>query len=373
MDIVRVHGLTKRYEASLAAVDNLDLTIEDGELLTLLGPSGCGKTTTLRCIAGLEKPDAGDIELGGNAVVCAERGVFVPPEKRQCGMVFQSYALWPHMSAFSNVAYPLKRIGGVSRSEIRGRVDHMLHSLGLAGYGGRLPAQLSGGQQQRVALARALISQPRLVLLDEPLSNLDAKLRSQMRIELRHLHEQFGTTMVYVTHDQTEAMVLSDRVVVMEAGRVQQVGAPHDIYTRPVNRFVADFVGFENLVDAEVVESGPDSFVAGLVSDGPRLRCASAVPPAVGETVVLGARGSAFSVSPQALGEENTFSAVVEKTAYLGHTVEYHVSVGDVRLVVSAPETEFGNSNGARKPTIGDTLYVNISPDRLIHGLASAV
>lgn len=372
MDIVRVQELTKRYETNLAAVDNLDLGIAEGELLTLLGPSGCGKTTTLRCIAGLERPDAGDIELGGTAVVSTRRGIFVPPEKRQCGMVFQSYALWPHMSVFSNVAYPLKRAGGVDRSGIRKRVEHMLDSLGLGGYGKRFPSQLSGGQQQRVALARALISQPRLVLLDEPLSNLDAKLRSQMRIELRNLHEEFGTTMVYVTHDQTEAMVLSDRVVVMESGRVQQVGSPHEIYTRPVNRFVADFVGFENLFDAEVVESGRDSFVARLAGDGPRLRCASSAPPAVGDGVVLGARGSAFTVSPQELGAENTFPAVIDKAAYLGHTVEYHVRAGQVLFVVNVPETEFGNSNGERHVAPGDTLHVSVSPERLIHGLTPA-
>lgn len=368
-EIIRVRGLTKQFESSLA-VDHLDLTVESGELLTLLGPSGCGKTTTLRCIAGLEKPDHGDIELDGTTVVSTEHGLFVPPEKRKCGMVFQSYALWPHMTAFSNISYPLKRAGGMSRPEMRERVDEMLHSLGLGGYGDRFPAQLSGGQQQRVALARALISQPRLVLLDEPLSNLDAKLRAQMRVELRSLHERFGTTMVYVTHDQAEAMVLSDRVLVMDGGRVQQFGTPQKIYKKPANRFVADFMGFENLLKAEVTDSGPQSFVARLDAGGPQIRCASPTAPMVGDTVELAARSSTFTLSRQPLNQENSFDGIVESTAYLGHAVEYRVRVGGT--LITASTMEDGSNDGTCGLSPGDSVHLCIHPDKIIHGLVSA-
>ncbi|NEK56961.1 ABC transporter ATP-binding protein, partial [Geodermatophilus sabuli] len=250
---IDLKGLTKEFDGGVRAVDDLDLQIADGEFVSLLGPSGCGKTTTLRCIAGLERPTAGEILFDGAPIVSLERGVFLPPEKRHMGMVFQSYALWPHMTAFANVAYPLNRSKTVDKGEIAPRVEQMLATVGLSDVGGRLPSKLSGGQQQRVALARALINRPRVVLFDEPFSNLDSILRSQMRREVRSLHERLGTTSVYVTHDRTEAMALSDRVVVMKLGVIQQIGTPREIYTKPANRFVADFIGFDNILKAEVV------------------------------------------------------------------------------------------------------------------------
>lgn len=376
MSVIRIDGLTKRFgdgnsDRSTVAVDNLALEVEDGEFLTLLGPSGCGKTTTLRCLAGLETPDEGEISIDGTLMFSSRRHAFVPPEKRNCGMVFQSYALWPHMRVFSNVAYPLKRARNIPQSEIKSRVATILEAVGLKQYANRFPTELSGGQQQRVSLARALVARPRLVLLDEPLSNLDAKLRAEMRIELRNLHRQFGTTMVYVTHDQTEAMVMSDRVVVMESGKIQQMGRPHEIYTRPTNTFVADFVGFENIISGEVHTAGDDHFIARMGTDGPLLRCVARTPPPVGDPVHIAIRGSSFSLSSQPLTGENTFAAEIEETTYLGGTIEYRVRAGDVRLEVSTHQADITVNNGHIGADRGSTVYLAVRPDQIVHGLAA--
>src|SRR5438132_1297838 len=256
---VSVGGVTKEFaEGRVRAVDDVSFDVEEGELLVLLGPSGCGKTTTLRMIAGLEEPDAGDVWLGSRLVSSAARNVFVPTEKRNVGMVFQSYAIWPHMTVFDNVAYPL-RVRRTPRAVISDKVDRTLDLLGLRGMESRPATQLSGGQQQRVALARAIVFEPRILLLDEPLSNLDAKLRVHMRLELKHLQQQTGLTSVFVTHDQAESMALADRIIVMNGGRIEQVGAPADIYERPRSRFVSEFVGSMNVLHAEVVEVGPEA------------------------------------------------------------------------------------------------------------------
>jgi iron(III) transport system ATP-binding protein len=249
--LLRVTGLTKNFHTdqgfAVAAVNDVSFTVETGKLLTLLGPSGCGKTTTLRSIAGLEEPDDGEIELGSSVVFSGTRGISLPSNRRRVGMVFQSYAIWPHMTVFQNVAYPLEG-AGVARPEIRRRVAHVLSLVGLEELLQRPAPFLSGGQQQRVALARALVAEPEVLLLDEPLSNLDAKLREQMRVELRAVQQRVGLTAVYVTHDQTEALAISDSIAVMNEGRLVEYGSPSEIYDRPKSRFAAEFIGAANVV-----------------------------------------------------------------------------------------------------------------------------
>src|SRR5690349_5350313 len=245
-------SIVKRF-GRVTAVDGVSFEVKQGAVLTLLGPSGCGKTTTLRVVAGFERPDEGEVDIEGRTVVAPARGAFVPPEKRGLGMVFQSYAIWPHMTVFQNVAYGLVA-RRVPAADIRRRVEQALAMVGLAGLGERPATRLSGGQQQRVALARSLVGEPRVLLLDEPLSNLDAKLRERMRVELKQLQKRLGVTTVYVTHDQTEALALSDRIIVMEAGRIVQQGDGREIYRHPRSRFVVDFVGHANLVDGTVTD-----------------------------------------------------------------------------------------------------------------------
>jgi multiple sugar transport system ATP-binding protein len=250
---IEIRGLTKRF-GKVTALDQVNLTIEAGEFLVLLGPSGCGKTTLLRCIAGLERPDEGEILIGEWVVFSSRRGIMVPSGKRRVGMVFQSYALWPHMAVYENVGFGL-RLQKVPRKEVRERVDLVLKDLAMDGLGDRYPSELSGGQQQRVALARLLATKPPVFLMDEPLSNLDARLRLDMRSELKRLHHDSGVTTVYVTHDQTEAMTMATRVAVMKDGLIQQVGRPQEIYRQPTNVFVAEFVGMPriNMLPAKTV------------------------------------------------------------------------------------------------------------------------
>jgi ABC-type Fe3+/spermidine/putrescine transport system ATPase subunit len=250
MSVIRVRGLSKAY-SDVPAVRHVDLEVGQGEVVGLLGPSGCGKTTTLRCIAGLETPSGGTIELAGKVVDSADTRV--PAEKRGVGMVFQSYALWPHMTVAKNVEFPLGYAAGVPRKERGRRVQEALAAVGLEGLGGRYPGELSGGQQQRVAVARAIVSEPAVLLFDEPLSNLDAKLRNRVRVELKMLLRRLDATAVYVTHDQREAMSLCDRIAVMHGGVVRQIGTPEEIYEHPADIFVSDFVGDTNIFAFEPV------------------------------------------------------------------------------------------------------------------------
>src|SRR5437879_2702365 len=254
---ITITGLTKRF-GPVGAVVGLNLTVRPGELVALLGPSGCGKTTTLRLVAGFLAPEAGETRVGDR--VLSSPAVVIPPERRRMAMIFQSYALWPHMTVAQNVAYGL-RFAGVGRADRDRRVDEMLRAVQLGGYGARYPGELSGGQQQRVAVARALVVEPEILLLDEPLSNLDASLREEMRFEIRRLHETFGITTLYVTHDQAEAMVISDRVAVLQTGRVVQIGSAEELFDRPRTRFVAEFIGKTNLIDGTA--EGPSTVVRG--------------------------------------------------------------------------------------------------------------
>ena len=328
---VTITGLTKRF-GDVGAVVGLDLTVHPGELVALLGPSGCGKTTTLRLVAGFFAPDGGEIRVGDR--VLSSPTVVIPPERRRMAMIFQSYALWPHMTVAQNVAYGL-RFAGVARADRDRRVEEMLKVVQLAGYGARYPGELSGGQQQRVAVARALVVEPEILLLDEPLSNLDASLREEMRFEIRRLHEQFGITTLYVTHDQAEAMVISDRVAVLRDGRVVQIGAPQELFERPRTRFVAEFIGKTNLIDA--VADGPGTVARG----GLRLRVAvgglTPRAPAVvsirPHQISLGPAGGATPAG------SNVLAGTVVRASYLGETTDYQVRLEgcDVVLRVTGP------------------------------------
>jgi len=317
-NVTKVFGQGQR---SMRAVDAVSLDIRGGEFLTLLGPSGCGKTTTLRLIAGFEFPTSGRILLDGKDVGN------VPPNKRPTAMVFQSYALFPHLNIFENVAYGL-RLKKMRESEIREAVEIVLHMMNLAGLEKRNPNQLSGGQQQRVALARAMVMKPKLLLFDEPLSNLDAKLRAQMRIEIRHLQQRLGITSIYVTHDQTEAMSLSDRIVVMDQGRVEQVGTPEEIYQRPASIFVADFIGRANFIETQVIGCQDACATVMLFGKMISLPCSPQVRANRAAYAVI--RPEAIKLVDGAGGVTGEVKAAI----YFGSQVEYTVEIGDQVLIV---------------------------------------
>jgi len=329
---VAIKALTRHY-GDVAAVAGLSLDVKPGELVALLGPSGCGKTTTLRLVAGFLKPESGEIWVGDRCL--SSPTVVVPPERRRMAMIFQSYALWPHMTVARNVAYGLRFKSGMPKADRDRRVTDILRTVQLSGFESRYPGELSGGQQQRVAVARALVVEPEILLLDEPLSNLDANLREEMRFEIRRLHEAFGITTLYVTHDQAEAMVISDRVAVLHRGRVVQVGSAEDLFRRPRTRFVAEFIGRTNLIDAQVAEPG-------VAAHGPlRLRLASAagVP---GTPLVVSIRPHEIELvlaGRSAPAGANVLAGAVQRTSYLGDAVDYHVRVNgsDVVLRVTAP------------------------------------
>jgi iron(III) transport system ATP-binding protein len=325
---VKIHldGVVKRFGA-VTAVDRAELDIEDGELFTLLGPSGCGKTTLLRLVAGFYQPDAGDVYFGDRRVTG------LAPYERNIGMVFQNYALWPHMTVRANVSYGL-RLRKLSAAEIDRRLAEGLRKVNLIGFESRYPGQLSGGQQQRVALARALVLNPDILLLDEPLSNLDAKIRVQVRAEIRRLQQELKITTVYVTHDQEEALSLSDRVAVMKDGRVLQVGPPKELYERPRTRFVADFVGTNNLVAGEVRERQGERVVVSTA-----LGMLEAISPgAVEGRCVLAVRPENIALTEGSGGHGNVVRGRISFVSYLGNTLRYdleaptgHVLKADIR------------------------------------------
>jgi iron(III) transport system ATP-binding protein len=393
--MLAVSGLRKTYSgekqrrrraaglSAVAAVDDVSFEVAPGELFTLLGPSGCGKTTTLRSVAGLERPDGGTISVGGRMLYDAGRRVNVPANGRRLGMVFQSYAIWPHLSVFANVAFPLQVLPRRERPGKQGieqRVARVLEATELGHLADRPATKLSGGQQQRLALARALVVEPKLVLLDEPLSNLDAKLRESMRFELKRLQRELGLTAVYVTHDQSEALAMSSRIAVMQAGRIVQVGKPRDVYEHPNCAFVADFIGVTN-------------FIAGTVAatDGARCRVQTVdgdlwvdggPPVAVGATVTLSIRPEAIGLRTNPVGPAggaaagagigwaggagvgsaggtgpNRLRGTVVNRAFLGDSVDHVVAIG---------KTELRNrSNPAQSIAPGTEVTVLVDPDKV--------
>jgi iron(III) transport system ATP-binding protein len=354
--LLRVSGLRKTYQgSSYAAVDGVGFEVREGESLVLLGPSGCGKTTTLRCVAGLEQPQEGTIEIGGAAVYSSEHRILVPARQRQLGMVFQSYAIWPHMSVLDNAVFPLTAVPRrrrLRRAAIRQKGLETLELVRLAEFAKRRATDLSGGQQQRLALARALIGNPRLLLLDEPLSNLDERLRRDMRAELRELQRRLGITMVYVTHDQVEALALGDRIAVLREGKVEQLADPQDLYEEPVNEFVARFLGFSNILPGTVQSRDGE---LGVVSTalGP-LTCR--VPPALaaGDAAVAGFRPACAVVTDGNTVEANTLSGTLESSIFVGESWECQVRVGDALVRVTSR---------ARPPgALGATVSVTVPP-----------
>ncbi len=355
MAFIKIENLFKKF-GTMVAVNHIDLEVIQGEILTLLGPSGCGKTTTLRCIAGLERPDEGDVLIDGKPMF--SKG-FVPPSQREIGMVFQNYAVWPHLRVFDNVAYGLK-LQRLPKEEIKRRVNEVLESVGLSGLGKRYPGQLSGGQQQRVALARALVRNPKVLLLDEPLSNLDAKLRERMRFEIKSLVRRMNMTSVYVTHDQAEAMVISDRIAVMESGNIVQVGAPEEIYKKPANRFVADFIGTTNFIPGEIAEIRENQIYV-TTEFGQKILCkvfdsATAVPD---QKVHVSIRPEDIEVYAEPSGSrDNVFKGTIMHRAYLGNFLNFFVNVDHTMIRVQVPYH--------LRQKEGEELYLYLNPEKCI-------
>jgi iron(III) transport system ATP-binding protein len=345
--VLSVENVVKSYDPEtggdpVLAVDDVSFTVTDGEMFTLLGPSGCGKTTTLRAVAGLERPDAGRIAVDDRVLFARDPAGATPPvdvavNRRGLGMVFQSYAIWPHMTVFDNVAFPLQvRRRGVTptpKAEIADRVRRVLEVMELGDYVDRRAIKLSGGQQQRLALARALVTRPPLLLLDEPLSNLDAKLRESLRFELKRLQRELGVTSVYVTHDQTEALALSSKIAVMQDGRVRQVGRPRDVYERPESRFVAEFIGSSNFLPGTVMSAAAGELT---VATGPgRLVLRSELSLPAGADVIVSIRPESVALRPAAAGETprpGEWSGEVVSRAFLGDSIDHVVRVGDAEV-----------------------------------------
>lgn len=354
--VLEFRGVVKRF-GTVAAVDQVSFSIQPGEIFTLLGPSGCGKTTTLRLVAGLEDPDDGEILVNGIAVAVPRRGIFVAPDKRELGMVFQSYAIWPHLTVFENVAFPL-RVRRESYDTVRQRVHQVLESVGLAGLAERGATQLSGGQQQRVALARALVYAPALLLLDEPLSNLDAKLREQMRLEIRALQRKLKLTILYVTHDQTEAMTLSDRIAVIQRGRFEQVGSPAEVYEAPATAFVAEFLGRTVSLEGRIAKNGSRCRVD-LASNGGRFMLGKDRGNLFndGEQVCVLTRPEDIEILPGGELESNQLVAKIRQADYLGDHFEYHVQTAGSTFVLPA--------NKKQRYLVGTEVRLRFDPDRL--------
>ena len=386
--MLQVEGLCTEYHGDrgqvVKAAQDVSFTVDEGRLFTLLGPSGCGKTTTLRSIAGLERPRAGEIRVNGQPVYSSSKKIFVAPNRRGFGMVFQSYAIWPHMNVFQNVAFPLE-VGDrrYSRQERRDKVTRVLTAVQLDHLADREATKLSGGQQQRLALARALVMEPALLLLDEPLSNLDAKLRDQMRFELKRLQRELRITTVYVTHDQSEALALSHQIAVMQDGRIQQIGTPREIYERPANQFVADFVGNTNFIEGTVVSvAAPALAAAGRTSEyvvsgfsrtgGPPeggryvsvrteigdLKVHAAQELGAGERVSVSVRPEDVELTEERPGGDNVWQGRVDQKVFLGEAVDFQVKVG--------PRTLLSRRHPTLRTKIGEPIWVQLDPEKCI-------
>jgi len=352
---IRIRKLSKYFFSEgkqIKALDNVDLVIPANQIFTLLGPSGCGKTTLLRCIVGLELPDTGEISIGGDIVYSKEKNVFLAPEKRGLSMVFQTYAIWPHMNVFNNVAYPLQT-RKTPKEEIRNKVKKTLEFVQLDGFENRPATKLSGGQQQRVALARALVPEPKVILFDEPLSNLDAKLREETRKELRSFLTRLKITAVYVTHDRIEALSLSDTIAVMRGGRITEVGTPKDIYFNSSKKFVADFIGRANLIEGKVARHDDHHTVVDSQIGALACKKRPDVPPGAAVTVCI--RPEFIRVSA-AFPEDapNTCRGRVESMVFVGDSYEGEIRIGNTCLVIQIEPT-FGCKEG-------DTAHISFDP-----------
>ncbi|MBF0673108.1 MAG: ABC transporter ATP-binding protein [Salinibacterium sp.] len=357
---VRVTALRKRFRredgSEVLAINDVSFDVDPGEFIVLLGPSGCGKTTLLRTIAGLETPDEGTIEIAGRALYDSSRGIAAPPERRGISMIFQSYALWPHMTVFKNVAYPLASRKGVrlSKDEVAQRVRTALTQVGIPELEGQYPGQMSGGQQQRVALARALVSNDEVILFDEPLSNVDAKVREQLRLELVSMQRRLGFSALFVTHDQTEAMELATRIAVVDSGRIAQFGTPQEIYSRPATRYVARFIGAIN--ESEGVVAQADA--SGLVIDTPHGRIASTDTSAgleVGDAAVALWRPERGVLSASEPTTVNRWEMTVDATLFVGSHTEYLVRHGEMTARLWSPRFD--------DVAAGESAWVSVRPD----------
>jgi len=368
--LLKVENLSKTFvveEGKLAAVDQIHLEIPQGQFFTLLGPSGCGKTTTLRCIAGLEVPAEGEIWIGDRPVFSSTQRITTMPEEREIGMVFQSYAIWPHMNVFQNVAFPL-RVGlrKQPRQVVKERVEWALSLVHMEGLEDRPATRLSGGQQQRVALARALVGQPKLLLLDEPLSNLDAKLREEMRVELRRLQSSLALTALYVTHDQSEALAMSDKIAVMQAGKIIQLGTPKEIYERPVDPFTVSFVGSTNMVPGTVHGIKKDDLYSVDTQEG-RIHCLIPQESSPQSRVLVSIRPEDIRVHPEAPSskdQHNVWSGHVKQLVYLGDCTQCEVETekGIVMKVRINPPLEV---------QLGQKIHLSFDPHRCIAVIAN--
>jgi iron(III) transport system ATP-binding protein len=365
-EVLKVKSLYTEYPGprgtSVKAAQDVSFEVPEGKLFTLLGPSGCGKTTTLRSIAGLEKPTSGEIEVGGVIFYSSEKGIFVPPNKRNFGMVFQSYAIWPHMTVFENAAFPLQvRKDKPSKQAIADKVMRVLNAVALEQFAEREATRLSGGQQQRLALARALVMEPQLLLLDEPLSNLDAKLREKMRFELKRLQRELKLTTIYVTHDQSEALALSHEIAVMNEGRIVQIGSPRDIYERPTNKFVADFVGTTNFFDASIISLDG---VSGRCKVKTKLgelevQCEKGVRP--NDALVVSVRPEDVELSEEAVSSDsdyNVTTGIVDAKVFLGEYLDFQVKIGDSMLLA--------RGHPSLRTPVGDLIHLRMKKEKCV-------
>ncbi|HEY2988060.1 MAG TPA: ABC transporter ATP-binding protein [Candidatus Binatia bacterium] len=355
--MVRIGNLEKYFgedRERVHVLKGITLDIPEGSLYTFLGPSGCGKTTTLRCVAGLERPDVGSISIDGKPVFSTSERIYVPTNKRPIGMVFQSYAIWPHMTVYENVAYPLT-IHHRPKAEIKKRVVDVLKIVGLQGLEDRPAPKLSGGQQQRVAFARALVNEPKVMLLDEPLSNLDAKLREQMRFEIKALQRRVNITTIYVTHDQGEALAISDQIAVMHAGKLIEVGNPHQLYSRPKRRFTATFLGLTNLIEGKVVELGADSQPGKIETKKGIFSFIPASGLAKGQAAILSIRPEHIEVikqKPQVT--QNVLEGTVKEAIFMGDAYHCQIAAGDMLLRV--------HTHPFLSMSPGDKVYLHLDP-----------
>src|SRR5262245_11506216 len=368
--MLNVAGLCTEYADehgnAIRAAEEVSFEVPAGKLFTLLGPSGCGKTTTLRSIAGLERPRAGEISVGGSLIYSSKKGVFIPPNQRGLGMVFQSYAIWPHMTVFENAAFPLQ-VGRKrpSSKQIEERVHRVLKVVALEEMAEREATKLSGGQQQRLALARALVMEPPLLLLDEPLSNLDAKLRERMRFELKRLQRELGITTVYVTHDQSEALALSHSIAVMNRGRIQQTGAPREVYERPRNQFVADFIGTTNFLRATVKAADGSAGLYRVLSEVGELTVRAVDAVEEGMKVVISVRPEDIQLTEARPQGENVLEGTVDTKVFLGESVDFQVKVRE-RTLLSRAHPSLGTR-------VGHPIYMSFNTEKCVALKGTAV